>query len=74
VGAALGVAVTGTIINAKHAGQGDFSRATHPVWWIMTGCGGIVLSLGWLSNTAWSRSSVKRVTSLLGEQAACIES
>jgi EmrB/QacA subfamily drug resistance transporter len=67
VGAALGVAVAGTIVSARHGSAADFAKATHPIWWIMTGCGAGVMLLGWLSNTAWSRSSLKRVASLLGE-------
>jgi len=65
VGAALGVAVAGTVVTARHADHSDFTRATHPIWWIMAGCGAAVMLLGWLSNTAWSHSSVKRVASLL---------
>ena len=65
VGAALGVAIAGTIVSASHAKGMDFTQATHPIWWIMTGCGAIVLLLGWLSNTAWAQSSTTQVASLL---------
>jgi EmrB/QacA subfamily drug resistance transporter len=65
VGAALGVAVAGTIVNARYAA--DFTRATHPIWWIMTACGGLVLLLGWVSNTSWARASTGRVAFLLGD-------
>ncbi len=33
VGAALGVAVAGTVVAASHAKGTDFTRATHPIWW-----------------------------------------
>ena len=69
VGAALGVAVAGTVVNARRTGPGNFAQATHPIWWIMTGCGAVVLALGWASNTEWSRASVERVAALLGEPA-----
>jgi EmrB/QacA subfamily drug resistance transporter len=65
VGAALGVAVAGTIVNARYAG--DFTQATHPIWWIMTACGGLVLLLGWVSNTPWAKASTSRVAFLLGD-------
>jgi MFS family permease len=42
VGAALGVAVAGTVA-ATHATKTDFAQATHVIWWVMTGCGVIVL-------------------------------
>jgi hypothetical protein len=66
VGAALGVAVAGTVVNARHAGGADFTQATHPIWWIMTAAGAIILLLGWASNTAWAHASTDRVKSLLG--------
>jgi MFS family permease len=65
VGAALGVAVAGTVVSASHKSGSGFTEATHPIWWIMTGCGAIVLLLGWVSNTVWAHSSTDKVTSLL---------
>ena len=66
VGAALGVAVAGTVVSASHAKGSDFTQATHPIWWIMTGCSAIVLLLGWASTTPWAHASTERVASLLG--------
>jgi EmrB/QacA subfamily drug resistance transporter len=68
VGAALGVAVAGTVVAESHARGTDFTQATHPIWWIMTGCGAIVLLLGWLSNMGWARASTERVAHLLEGQ------
>jgi EmrB/QacA subfamily drug resistance transporter len=64
-GAALGVAAAGSVVAAGRAVGIEFSRATHPIWWAMTACGGIVLLLGWLSNTSWARSSAGHVADLL---------
>ena len=66
VGAALGVAVAGTVVGVSRASGTDFSHATHPIWWAMTGCGAIVLGLGWASNTTWARASQDQVAHLLG--------
>jgi EmrB/QacA subfamily drug resistance transporter len=66
VGAALGVAVAGTVVSASHARGSDFTQATHPIWWIMTACGAVILLLGWASNTPWAHASTGRVASLLG--------
>jgi len=66
VGAALGVAVAGTVVTASRGKGSDFTQATHPIWWIMTGCSAIVLLLGWASTTAWAHASTERVASLLG--------
>lgn len=57
VGAALGVAIAGTVVSASRAKGSSFTLATHPIWWIMMGCGAIVLFLGWASATAWARKS-----------------
>jgi len=65
VGAALGVAVAGTVVSASRAGGTDFTQATHPIWWIMTGCGAIVLLIGWASNTQWARASTDQIVGLL---------
>jgi MFS family permease len=67
VGAALGVAVAGTVVAASHAKGLDFTQATHPIWWIMTGCGALVLLLGWASNTSWAHASTGRVAHLFGD-------
>jgi EmrB/QacA subfamily drug resistance transporter len=66
VGAALGVAVAGTVVTASRAKGSGFTQATHPIWWIMTACSVIVLLLGWASTTAWAHASTERVASLLG--------
>jgi EmrB/QacA subfamily drug resistance transporter len=69
VGAALGVAVAGTVVSASRTSGSNFAQATHSIWWIMTGCGAVVMFLGWASNTGWSRVSAERAASLLGAQA-----
>ncbi len=65
VGAALGIAVSGTIVNAARAHYTDFAQATHPIWWIMVACGVSVIFLGWLSNTPWSNATARSVANLL---------
>ncbi len=65
VGAAIGVAVAGTVVGATHAKGAAFTQATHPIWWLMTGCGVLILLLGWLSNTTWAQESREHVAALL---------
>jgi len=64
VGAAIGVAISGTVVAVSHARGTDFTTATHAIWWIMTTCGTIVLMIGFASNTPWARSSTQRVAHL----------
>jgi EmrB/QacA subfamily drug resistance transporter len=68
VGAALGVAISGTVVAASRVHGTDFTTATHAIWWVMTACGAAVLALGFASNTAWARASTERVAYLLEEQ------
>ena len=65
VGAALGVAIAGTVVATSRKNGTDFALATHPIWWLMTTSGAIVFLLGWISNTNWSHASTERVKSLL---------
>ena len=73
VGASLGVAVAGTVVNAgrahgpaQAAGHGAaFPTATHPIWWIMCGCGALVFACGLVANTPLSRRSTEHVAGLL---------
>jgi EmrB/QacA subfamily drug resistance transporter len=65
VGAAFGVAVAGTVVSARRANDADFTRATHPIWWLMTACGAIMLFLGWISTTLWAQNSMRKGVPLL---------
>jgi MFS family permease len=67
VGSALGVAVAGTVAAIGRAQGTDFTSATHPVYWGLVGCAGVVALLGWLSDTPWARVSVADLRHLLDE-------
>ncbi len=64
VGAALGVAVAGTVVSVTNKQGIDFARATHPIWWTMVGCGGVILLLGWTASTRWARATVDQIAPL----------
>jgi EmrB/QacA subfamily drug resistance transporter len=68
VGAALGVAVSGSVVAVSHARGTDFTTATHAIWWAMTACGAAVLFLGLASNTVWAPSNWEGVAHLLEER------
>lgn len=67
VGAALGVAVAGTVLKAGHVAARGFAQATHPVWGLMTLCGVVVVLVSWSSATTWAHNSAVAVASLLTE-------
>jgi MFS family permease len=68
-GASLGVALGGTLAGAAHAGLG-FAQATRTFWWLIFGCGVLVMGLGWLSTGRAARASVQRIAALLEEPTA----
>jgi MFS family permease len=64
VGAAMGVAVAGTVVAASRANGSDFAQSTHPIWWTIAGCGAVVGGLGWAANSSWAKASTDRVAHL----------
>jgi EmrB/QacA subfamily drug resistance transporter len=57
IGSTLGVAVVGALLTASLGGSihvGDAS-ATHAGWWVLAGCGAVVLVLGQVVTTGWAR-------------------
>mgnify|MGYP001450166543 CR=1 FL=1 len=61
VGSALGVAVVGTVLATG-------SRAA--AWWVIAGCGALVLALGALTTGAWARATARRTRARLAPPAS----
>jgi EmrB/QacA subfamily drug resistance transporter len=57
LGAALGVAIIGSVVTSHVTGPfaTSFTAASHLGWWIMTGCGVLVLAMGILTTSRWAR-------------------
>jgi hypothetical protein len=72
IGLSLGVAVVGAIavpaIGAAAAVDPGFAHASHPGWWLLTGCGCAVVALGLVSTTSWARRTA-RAAAAVGEAA-----
>jgi EmrB/QacA subfamily drug resistance transporter len=67
VGQTLGVAVAGAIAAAGAVTVGPgFVPATHVVWWLVVGCGTMVVLLGLISTTSWANASARRAATELG--------
>ncbi len=63
IGQTLGVAIVGATAVAGLAGGRfveRFPSATHDGWWLMTGCGALVLSLGIVTTTPWALRTAER--------------
>jgi MFS family permease len=63
VGQSLGVAVVGVAATAGIVGAlgPGLAQASHAGWWIMTGCGVVVLVLGFVTTTRWALRTAARV-------------
>jgi EmrB/QacA subfamily drug resistance transporter len=72
VGQALGVAVTGSILGATVGVSigPHLTSASHPAWWLVAGCGAVVLALGVASTGQWARRTAQRCAAQLEQEAA----
>jgi EmrB/QacA subfamily drug resistance transporter len=69
VGASLGVAVTGTIAGAGAGLIGpEFATATRPAWWLIAGCGALVVVLGAVATTRAAQESTRSIADLFDEE------
>ena len=71
VGTTLGVAVAGAIATSQlgQSANADVSAASHPAWWVLAGCGGVVLALGWAATGGRARASAQRTAAELNPEA-----
>ena len=70
IGAALGVAVIGSVLTARVSGPlaSGFFVAGRPGWWVITGCGLAVLVLGALTTGRRAGASAERTARLVAEE------
>jgi EmrB/QacA subfamily drug resistance transporter len=69
VGAALGVAVVGSVLSSGLAGplRTGFAAASQPAWWIVAGCGVVVLGVGALTSGQWAVATTVRTAHLFDD-------
>ena len=72
VGAALGVAVVGSVLNSGLTGPLTigFTAASQPAWWIIAGCGLTVLGIGALTSGRWAVGTAARTAHLFEDEPA----
>jgi EmrB/QacA subfamily drug resistance transporter len=58
VGASLGVAIVGSVVSAGATGT-HLASASHPAWWIVTGCGAGVFVVGLASTGNWAKRTAQ---------------
>ncbi|MEU3788791.1 MFS transporter [Streptomyces fructofermentans] len=73
IGQTLGVAVVGAVL-ASGVGASPyrdaFASAARPAWWIITGCGVVVLVVGAVTSGPWARRTAERTARRLEKQEA----
>ena len=69
IGAALGVAVVGSVLSFGLAGslRTGFVAASHPAWGILAGCGLAALGIGTLTTGYWAAGTAGRTTHLFAD-------
>jgi EmrB/QacA subfamily drug resistance transporter len=67
VGASLGVAIVGAVAVSGAKG-GEIALASHPGWWIVSGCGALIVVLGLLTTTRWALGTAAATALRLREE------
>lgn len=75
VGTSLGVAIVGSVVVSRLRGPLDagFAPASRAGWWIIAGCGMVVLVVGVVTSGRWGRATAARVAAGVGEQTPKVE-
>jgi EmrB/QacA subfamily drug resistance transporter len=73
IGATLGVAVVGALVTSKVGAVAgkvnlDFAVASRAGWWVLAGCGAVVLILGMVVTSQRARSSARRTAQELNPE------
>jgi EmrB/QacA subfamily drug resistance transporter len=68
-GVSLGVALAGTVTGAglQTTLGPSFAIAAHAQWWVIVGAGAVIVVLGVISTSAWSKGTTRRIAELLDE-------
>jgi EmrB/QacA subfamily drug resistance transporter len=71
LGATLGVAVVGALVTSKvsTSASAGFAEATHAGWWVLAGCGLVVLVLGIVATSRRALESAQRTARELNPEA-----
>src|ERR1039458_3984812 len=69
VGQTLGVAIVGAIAVSATTDRLRLATASHPGWWLVAGCGLLIVVLGLLTTTRWAlRTATATAARLCGEE------
>jgi EmrB/QacA subfamily drug resistance transporter len=70
IGQTLGVALVGALVSSslQKSGQVGFADASRAGWWVLAGCGAVVLVLGIVATTPWARATARRTAEAINPE------
>ncbi len=70
IGQTLGVAVVGALVSTslRNVEHPDFALASRAGWWVLAGCGAIVLVLGLVATSTWARGTAQRTAEAINPE------
>ncbi len=70
IGQTLGVAVVGALVSSslQKGGHLDFAGASRAGWWVLAGCGAVVLVLGLVATSPWARGTARRTAEVINPE------
>jgi EmrB/QacA subfamily drug resistance transporter len=70
IGQTLGVAVVGSLVTAslQKGSHVNFAVASRAGWWVLAGCGVVILLLGLLSTSSWAKGTAQRTAELINPE------
>jgi EmrB/QacA subfamily drug resistance transporter len=70
IGQTLGVAVCGALVTSRVGGSvhGDLATISPAAWWVLTGCGAVVLLLGFAATSRWAVATAQRTAAELNPE------
>ena len=70
IGQTVGVAVVGALVSSslQKGGHLDFAGASRAGWWVLAGCGVVVLVLGLVATSPWARGTARRTAEVINPE------
>ncbi|MHB1210379.1 MAG: MFS transporter [Acidimicrobiales bacterium] len=70
IGATVGVAVVGSLAASSlhHARHPSISLASHPGWWVLTGCGAAILVIGLVATSSKANETARTTAALINPE------
>ena len=70
IGQTLGVAIVGSLVTAslQKGAHVNFAIASRAGWWVLAGCGAVILVLGLVATTSWAKATAQRTAELINPE------